>query len=1165
MSIVGLPALFGPSYTPRVLACPNCGRESPEGFRFCPHCATPLPPAAMGAAEERKVVSVLFADLVGFTARSDQADPEDVRASLHPYHARVKREIERFGGTIEKFVGDAVMAVYGAPLAHEDDAERAVRAALRIPDAIAELNQTSPGLELAVRVAVNTGEALVALGARPEQGEAMVSGDVVNTAARLQQAAPVGGVVVGEVTYRSTRGVIEYEPLEPVQVKGKAEPVPIWRAVEARSRYGVDVEGVGHAFIGREEDLTFLQQAFARTLRDSAVQLVTLTGEPGVGKTRLVREFFRYVDDLPGLYYWRQGRCLAYGENVTFWALGEVVKAQAGILESDGPREAAEKLRRAVEQAVDDPSEREWVAGRLAPLVGSEGAGGAAPADRDEFFAAWRRFLEGVASVGPLVIVVEDLHWADPALLAFLDYLTDWSTGVSILIVCTARPELYEASPGWGGGKRNALTIALSPLSTEETARLIAALLEQAVLPVETQAALLERSGGNPLHTEQFVAMLIDRGLLVRRSRGWDIVTDAEIPVPETVQSIIAARLDTLPAERKALVHDASVVGKVFWSGTLAAMGGIDEKAAVEGLHELARKELVRPARRSSVEGQAEYAFWHALTREVAYSQIPRAVRAAKHQAAAAWIEGLGGERVADHAEFLAYHYVQALELVKASGGTDSTELQGLEDNTRRFLVMAGDRAGLMDPPRAASFYEQALAMFPNGHLERPAVLVKATEARWRAGELANSEAQSMYREAIELFRGLGDSIGAGETMVKLSSPLWAGGDSAQAMQLVTDAVGLIEPEGPGPELALAYASLGGRKVLAGQVEESLVWADKALELAAELHLPAVLTRALQIRGMARCALGDLDGLADLREGLRVALSSEVSVETSNAYVNLSFSLWLTEGPAAGLATHREAIQFNARRGLPRDANWATAETCWFLFDLGEWDELLGVVDRVGAIDFQMGVSAMAYGAMVRACRGESDGLRSIEEEFLARARHIRDPQILVPALGIAVVIEHAAGRLRSAVRLVHELHDAAAAGTGTFPVAVFLPEALRACASAGELEFGGRLLGGVEIPTPRHEHCLLTARAILAEAQGALEEASSLHRKAAERWEKYGHVPERAQALLGLGRSLVGLGAGVEALGPLRDARVVFGQLRARPLVEETDAWLERATALTS
>src|SRR6266536_3606711 len=513
----------------------------------------------------------------------------------------VKREIERFGGTVEKFIGDAVMAVFGAPAAREDDAERAVRAALRVVEAIPELNEDHPGLELAVRAAVNTGEAVVTLDARPERGEGFVAGDVVNTASRLQTAAPVGGVVVGDVTRRASGDVIRYEELEPVAVKGKAEPVPLWRAIEARSRFGVDVERPRTPVVGRAEDLTLLQQSFLRSLREPGVQLVTVTGEPGVGKTRLVAEFQAWVDDLPELVFWRQGRCLPYGDGITFWALGEVVKAHAGILESDGPEQAARKLVEVVDAVADEP-DREWTRTRLAPLVGLEETA-TQGTDRRESFTAWRTFLESIAARSPLVVVLEDLHWADEAMLEFVDDLVEWSTGVPLTVVCTARPELFERHAGWGGGKRNSATLSLAPLSGEDTARLISALLDQAVLPAETQTLLLERAGGNPLYAEEFVRMLVDRGVLKRRGDVWTVDEGAEFPLPETVQALIAARLDTLPPERKGLLHDAAVVGKVFWSGTLAAIGSRDERAVREGLHELVRKELVRPARRPSVEG----------------------------------------------------------------------------------------------------------------------------------------------------------------------------------------------------------------------------------------------------------------------------------------------------------------------------------------------------------------------------------------------------------------------------------------------------------------------------------------------------------------------------------------------------------------------------------
>src|SRR6266540_323960 len=610
-------------------------------------CTAPLAVEAPGR-EERKVVSVLFVDLVGFTAASEAADPEDVRTRLQAYHARAKAEVERFGGTIEKFVGDAVMAAFGAPVAHEDDAERAVRAGLAILDAMAER-------ELEARAAVNSGEAVVALAARPELGEAFVTGDVVNTAARLQSAAPAGGLVAGEQTYWATRHTIEYESLEPVTAKGKAEPVAVWRALRARSRFGIDLEPSRETpFLGRDDELEVLRQVYARTQRESACHLVTVVGEPGIGKSRLAAELREYVDAQTELVYWRQGRCLPYGEGIAVWALGEIVKAHAGLLESDDPATAREKLARTVEPLFASPTERAWIVRELARLVGA--GEGEISGEREESFAAWRAFLEAVAAQRPLVLVVEDLHWADDVLLEFLEHLVDWAVGVPLLVLCTARPELHELHPAWSGGTRNATTISLSPLSSQDTARLIAALLERSVLPAETQQQLLERAGGNPLYAEQFVQMLRERP------------GDDAVPVPETLQALIAARLDTLGAERKSLLHDAAVVGKVFWSGVVAAVGGRDERAVRDGLHELVRRELVRPSRLSSVEGQSEFAFGHGLVRDVAYAQIPRAARAGKHEAAARWIEEIAGDRVADHAELLAHHYREALSLARAAG-----------------------------------------------------------------------------------------------------------------------------------------------------------------------------------------------------------------------------------------------------------------------------------------------------------------------------------------------------------------------------------------------------------------------------------------------------------------------------------------------------------------
>ena len=432
------------------------------------------------AAEERKVVTAVFVDLVDFTERSERLDPEDVRGFLAPYHARAKAELERFGGTVEKFIGDAVVAVFGAPIAHEDDAERAVRAALAVRDAISELNADDPSLGLSVRVGAATGEALVNLNARPEQGEQLAAGDVLNTASRLQSAAPPDGILVDEATRRLTENAIEHREAESVFAKGKADPVTVWEPIAPKARLGVDIAFRGGApLVGRSDELNALLDAVARSQRDRAPQLVTLVGVPGIGKSRLVWELFSALDSDPAQYVtWRQGRSLPYGDGVAFWALGEMTKAQAGILESDDAEAAEAKLRAAVEYVLDEVGEARWVEGHLRPLAGL-GAGAEAGGDHaTEALAAWRRFFEALAEQRPLILVFEDLHWADDGLLDFVDQMAEWTTDVPLLILCTARPELLDRKPGWGGGKRNATTISLAPLSQDDTAELVSSLLD---------------------------------------------------------------------------------------------------------------------------------------------------------------------------------------------------------------------------------------------------------------------------------------------------------------------------------------------------------------------------------------------------------------------------------------------------------------------------------------------------------------------------------------------------------------------------------------------------------------------------------------------------------------------------------------------------------------
>ena len=475
-----------------MLACPSCGQENSAGARFCNTCAAPLSDETGRPREERKIVTVLFADLVGFTARAETMDPEDVRALLAPYHAHLREELERFGGTVEKFIGDAVMA-------HEDDAERAVRAALAIRDWVREQDE-----ELQLRIAVSTGEALVDLGARPEAGEGMASGDVVNTAARLQAAAPVNGILVSQTTHRATRYAIDYREHPPVEAKGKAKPISVWEPLEARVRPGDRVQLTKALLIGRSEELELLRGALARVRRERRPQLVTLIGMPGIGKSRLVGELLAGVEAEREPITWRRGRSLPYGDGVSFWALAEIVKAQVGILETDTVEIAEQKLRNALATAITEPPDAQWVERHLRPLVGLTADGAVRGDRRAEAFAAWRRFIAALAVGGPLVLVFEDLHWADEDLLDFVETLVEWLGDVPLLVLCTARPDLLQRRSAWAAGRSDAETISLGPLSDDDTAKLISSLLERTVLPATKPAGTLARgyspgSAGTPM------------------------------------------------------------------------------------------------------------------------------------------------------------------------------------------------------------------------------------------------------------------------------------------------------------------------------------------------------------------------------------------------------------------------------------------------------------------------------------------------------------------------------------------------------------------------------------------------------------------------------------------------------------------------------------------
>jgi predicted ATPase/class 3 adenylate cyclase len=1144
--------------------CPNCGEDNADKAKFCSECATPLKAAPTPQAEERKVVSILFVDLVGFTARSHDADPEDVRAALHPYHQRLKREIEGYGGTLEKFIGDAVMAVFGAPVAHEDDAERAVRAALRITEAIEELNK-EVDLDLSIRAAVNTGEGLVSLSAHPQSGEGMVTGDVVNTASRLQGLAPVGGVVVGEITFRATRDLILYDQLEPVLVKGKPDPVPLWRALSARGRFGVDVETRYRTpFIGRDFDLATLKTAYQRMLRESSLQQVTLVGEPGVGKSRLLGEFASYVDDQPELVAWRQGRSLPYGEGITFWALGEIVKAQAGINESDSPQAATDKMAVAVNSVVGNESDRAWLQTRLAPLVGVASAGGVA--DKEESFAAWLRFLEAIANKNPVVLVFEDLHWADTALLEFIEHLLEWSTGVPILIVGTGRPELYENHPQWASGARNATTISLSPLTDSETAQLISALLSQAVLPAEIHAALLERAGGNPLYAEEFIRMLSDRRVLQQRGRTVTLDTYADIPVPDNVQALIAARLDTLAPDRKSLLHNAAVVGKVFWSGAVATLGDLEDQSTRLSLQELVRKELVRPAKSSSVEGQYEYSFWHAIIRDVAYGQIPRLHRAEKHHRIARWLEGVAGDRSPDYAEVLAHHLMQAYACAEASSQTDQTAI--LASPTTTWLEAAGDRALELNPAQARQYFETALRMTSEQEAKAAIIMSKLSATLTRLGHLA--EARNLTGESIERLLQIGENQRAAECMVSLSDILWHEGHPiSDGISLCERAVELLEGEPPGVEMVKALTNLAFAKVITGDPESALSLTQTALELAAEANSHEGLINALDLRGTARVMLGDAEGIGDLREAVRIGTGKGMSRETAIAYVNLTATTGDLLGVEPSFSLAQEALSFMNDRGLVEWQLMSEAHVIDGLVDLGRWNEAESKADALVQRADQLGsVQEKLFAALSKlymtAWRGELDESLALLSGCLAEARRIRDAQTYLRALGLGAQVYCLAENNKDAMRLLEEFDQESISSPYE---RLFNLDVVRASVTCGDLPLAKQFspVGPDRSLIGLRAHNALSARATIAEAEGKYAEARDFYEKVIHAWMDHGVILEQGHALLGLARCLISLGNSQSATEPLYKARMIFSRLDARPLIDEADRYLGQGTALSS
>src|SRR5919106_6780614 len=726
--------------------CARCGTGNPERAKFCLECGAELVAPARPRREVRKVVTVLFTDVTGSTSLGEKTDPESLRHVMSRYFEESKAVLGHHGGTVEKFIGDAVMAVFGIPQLHEDDALRAVRAATELRAALEDLNEElnrTHGFGVAVRIGVNTGEVVAG---DPDAGQALVTGDAVNVAARLEQAANPGEILIGEGTFRLVKEAVQVEEIEALALRGKADPTRAYRLLAVAPGSMRVTRQLDSPMVGRDNELLLLRQAFERCSRENSCHLFTVLGVAGVGKSRLVADFMEGLDAATVL----TGRCLPYGDGITFWPVAEIVAEAASIDEMDDKGEAEVKILK----LLSGEPEAEGLATRVAQMIGLTEATSAT----EEMFWAARRLLETMAHRQPLVVVFDDIHWAEPTLLDFIEYLADWTKDAPVLLIAQARPELLDERQGWAGGKFNATTMLLEPLSAQESHALIANLLGRAQLSETVEKQIAEAAEGTPLFVEEMLAMLIDDGLLVRTNGRWTPTHDlSRITVPPTIQALLAARLDRLDREERAVLERASVLGKVFWQSAVAEL--TEEPARSElgsQLLNLVRRELIRPDP-STFTGEQQFRFRHILVRDAAYESLAKETRAELHERFAGWLKQTVGDRYLEYEEIVGYHLEQATRYRVELGLTDKT-IADLSKEAARTLAAAGRRAlGRGDMPASVNLLSRAIALMPDGDSYRPELLIDLADAQIESGDLDGAVVS--LNQAREMADSLHDDV----------------------------------------------------------------------------------------------------------------------------------------------------------------------------------------------------------------------------------------------------------------------------------------------------------------------------------------------------------------------------------------------------------------------
>jgi class 3 adenylate cyclase/tetratricopeptide (TPR) repeat protein len=1094
-------------------------------------------------------VSVLFADLVGFTAASETRDAEETRELLSRYFDTCRRLIELYGGTVEKFIGDAVMAVWGTPTATEDDAERAVRAALDLVTAVSALGDEVGAPELRARAGVLTGEAAVTIGA---EGQGMVAGDLVNTASRVQSVAQPGTVYVGDSTRRATEQTVAYESAGSHELQGKGGLYPLYRALRVVSgaRGTLKSQGLEAPFVGRDRELRLIKDLFHACADDGRAHLVSVTGIAGIGKSRLTWEFFKYVDGLPAITFWQRGRCLSYGEGVTYWALADLVRMRCRIAEDEEAISAHEKLQAALVEHVLDEEERRFIEPRVAHLLGLEEG---PRFERDDLFAAWRLFFERLADSNPTALVFEDMQWADDSLLDFIDYLLEWSRDSRLFVLTLARPELQESRPTWGTGRRNFTSLYLEPLSATAMESLLAGLVPG--LPDEVHSQILARAEGVPLYAVETVRMLLDRGALVQDGPVYRPAGPIEaLEVPETLHALIAARLDGLSADERRVLQDASVLGKTFSKSALAALSGVRPDEVDALLTSLLRKEVlaVQADPRSPEHGQ--YSFLQDLVRHVAYETLSKRERRARHLAAAAHLESAFPDEE-EIVEVLASHFLDAYQAAPEAEDADE-----IRTRAREMLARAGDRAASLAAAREAQRYFEQAAELSEDDVTSSSLRVRAGQMAARRGR--NDEARALYDHAHSTFQAAGFSHPAARVSARLAEVDFYEGHLAEAIARLEQAFETLASEDPDGDVAEVAAQLGRFLTLSGQYDEALPQLEHALALAEALELPEVFVQALISKGTVLGRLGRLkEGEILLGAALDRSIAEDNLTAGQRAANNLAALLENRDAFLESNVVSDRGIEIARRLGDRRMEGFIRAGNVSGYIALGRWDEALAIADEIDPNE-TYGIQA-AFVAEIECQRGRVAEARERLGRYTSALETDVPEQRTTYAVAEAMVLR-AEGNARQALeRAELALPEGVRAGMGFIGFKVLLVEALDCAFELSDQEKLEELLSPIEAQRAGERSPLLAAHAtrFRAKLEPDASRADAGFRRAETTFRELGLVFPLAVTQLEHAERLVAEGRAASAGPLLEEARETFERLGALPWVERT---IEASAAAT-